>query len=142
MKKDKCLLKKREGSVADFIGVLLFLVFMIVILSSSLNSYKVMLLKNKTDAEARKYLLVLEQKGELVEQNVTKIEKELRELGLSNIVVTFNEGLGKRAYGAEVSICIDADGKPKDIGLIQSAAAWNKTFHFHAELTSISKAAR
>ncbi len=136
------LRKKRKGNVAEFIAVFLFLMFMIVILSSCLNIYKVMLIKSKTDAEARKYLLVLEQKGELTEQNIKSIEADLKKYGLKNITVTFNLGLGKKTYGADVSIIIDADGIPADIGLIQSNKAWKKTFHFHAEQSSISKAAR
>lgn len=138
----KKILKKHRGDVTEILATGIGLLMMLAVLTSAINSVVILNTKSESQRIARKYLLVLEQKGTLTGTQVDEINTALEELHLSDIEIKINKGsLSTISYGNDVYLDIKAKLKSSDAGLYVSIPGiWSDTFECNVNLSSISKA--
>lgn len=138
----KVITKKRKGNVADLIGTAICLLFLLVVVLSSVHFYKILEVKREISVITRGYSLLLEEHGELTTTEVTEMKNRISALsdsGFSNITVTYNDTNTKRNHGQEVSLLVEVVATRKELGLSKVYDYIKDSYTFKERLYSTSK---
>jgi hypothetical protein len=136
--------KKHEGNFGDIIGSMLCFLFMFVVLTTCINSSKIMSLKTNVDRMARSSMLRLETKGELSDKEVQELYEKVLSLGFESVDIKVNEGSASKVlYGEPVTIQINGKTSGRYLNLYSSLKnKWDKDYNFGVKYESISKASK
>ena len=142
--KKRKLNKKHEGNVGDIIGSIICVIFMFAILTTSINSNRIMSIKTQVDRMSRKAMLQLETKGILTATEKQDLYDEVMALGFDEVDITVNGGSStKVVYGFPVTIEIQGRTSGRTLGLYNSwNNSWDKDYNFGVKYESISKASK
>lgn len=139
----KILQKKHKGNgFGDILATSVCLLFIIIVIIAGTHFFKLMEIKKNINTEIRAGLLILEQKGELSEDNINNIKESISKLGFSegNVIVKYNKDNKRADYGEEVSITIEAKASNKELRISNIFGLLNDEYKYNITLHSISKA--
>ena len=139
----KILKKKHKGSgFGDVLATCICLVLIMTVIMAGTYFFKLMEIKKNINAEVRAGMLILEQNGELTDENINGIKASLVDMGfnVNNINISFNEGNNKAAYGEEVQITVEATATYKELGISRMSGLLKSEYKYKTTLHSISKA--
>ena len=97
---------KKEGSMMKMLPVLLSVVTLAMLSIIYLNNMQTMELKERTEQMAREYILRMETKGYLSEEEKNIMILELQEWGCKNISLSGSTFINA-GYGNPVQLCIN-----------------------------------
>lgn len=106
LKNEKLLkFKKEKGNVGDLVITGVMMLVMTVLMVKYIGCMEMINTKSSVDQLARRYLLLIETKGCLEESQVTELNAELANLGITDIDLT-GTTIEPVGYGEMVSINI------------------------------------
>ena len=135
------LLKKntaRDGNMADLIGTAICLLFILVIVITSVHFYKMLVVKRNIDNVARGYLLTMEEQGELTDSDISNLKTEIGQMGFSDIEVNNNNGV-KSDHGERIVLGVTVRATRQELGLSKVYDYIKDTYTFETTLYSTSK---
>jgi len=97
--------KKTKGNILDFLTVGIAVLGIAIIVLASFESMGLMVKKLEVSQIARKYILLMETKGCLTEQDKEALTAELESVGLHHVELA-GTTLKPVAYGEEILLCI------------------------------------
>ena len=108
---------KRQGNAGDIIGTSLCLLTILIVLITTVHFIKILECKRMINNQAREYLLILEEKGQLTTTEVGNLTSSINDMGFSNVTVTYNGTNTRVNYGQQVSISVVVNATWRELGL-------------------------
>jgi len=129
---------KNQGSMMDMVGTSLCILFILVVVITSIHFYKLLEVKRHLNDYARDYILILEEHGELTADEVSDLITRMNELGFNNVSVTYNGDNSLSRHGEEVSIDIVIVTNPTELRIskVYDFILDNYTFSVHRASTA------
>ncbi len=130
--------KKAAGNILDFVTIGITMLAISIVVMAAFNSMGLMLRKLEVSQVARKYILVMETKGCLTNEDCSGLLAELSALGMSEIDIS---GTTRQPvhYGATILLSI----RGKIAGQAAEENIWSegfKTRDYYVEETRMSTA--
>lgn len=97
--------KKSKGSLIDFVTVMLTIVAMLAILAVFFQVSELLIIRMDVSQVTRRYMLRMETKGFLEEEDMRALEEELAALGLGDIDLS-GSTLTPVAYGETIVLSV------------------------------------
>ncbi|SCP99060.1 hypothetical protein [Anaerobium acetethylicum] len=134
------LARKKQGSMLKLVAVLISVVVTGIISIAMVSFYGDMDKKDRVDITAREYLLSMETKGYLVEEDKEQMLLALAELGMTNISLS-GTTLAEAGYGNKVTLEITGEIEMTSYTVLENLDLRKKmqTIPVHVKKSSTAK---
>lgn len=139
LRKQSFLDKTKRGGMEGFLSTAICMFTLIVVLAMAVNYITLVTVKRSINNYGRDMLLRLEEQGELLDADVSEFENKLADEGINDYSITFNGNNTEVGHGETVSVEIEAEALPSEIGLHPVFNYVRDKYTFHIYLESVMK---
>lgn len=132
---------KSKGNAGDILGTGFCLTLILIVLWAGIQYMQLLMIKRDVENVGREFVLLLEQNGELTDENKEKLDTRISGIFPSSqsITYTYNEDNTKRGYGEEVSLYLKIVVSSSDLRLRSVNAIFKNSYTFETKQYSTAK---
>ena len=132
-------MKKNKGSVDGFITTGIMMLMLLIVLLVSVHFVKILTIKRELNQIGRDYLLRLEENGTLTTEEQNALKDELARHNITTYALTYNKDNTRKVFGEQVSIEINMEATPEELGLSKVYSYIKDKIKFRVYYSSMMK---
>ncbi len=133
--------KTKEGGMEGLLSTAICMFVILITLVMVVNFIGLLTAKRHINHEARSMLLRLEENGELTTSDTLDFKQRMTGMGLdeSSYTITYNETNVKKNHGEIVSLDVDVEATPSQLGLLRVFDYIQDTYQMSIHLESMMR---